>query len=77
MNKDRTIEISRRSLDKEKSFFVFDLRQANYFMSKGLIALRVGKGKKDGKTFVQFKDSKELREVFSEWCDLCRVVSTD
>jgi len=55
----------------KKYIFLYNLTQAEFYFSKGITPLKVGKGTK-GDTFVQFINSNEVQDAFDEWCNRWR-----
>jgi hypothetical protein len=54
-----------------KYIFVYNLIQAEFYFSKGITPLKVGKGTK-GDVFVQFLRTDALKSAFDEWCNRWR-----
>ena len=47
--------------------FIYNMRQAEFYFSKGIMPLSVGVGSKKD-TYVKFAKSDELMSAFKEWC---------
>jgi len=48
--------------------FIYNMRQAEFYFSKGIMPLSVGVGSKKD-TYVKFAKSDELMSAFKEWCN--------
>lgn len=49
-------------------FYIYNLAQANYFISKGLVPLLVGKSS-SGNVYIKFVRNEKAEMVFTKWCD--------
>ncbi len=58
-------------MSENKYIFVYNLIQAEFYFSKGITPLKVGKGTK-GDVFVQFLRTEALKLAFDEWCNRWR-----
>lgn len=52
---------------KHEYFYIYNLAQANYFISNGLIPLMVGKSQ-SGMVFIKFIRDKTAEDIFTKWC---------
>jgi len=57
-----------------KYIFIYNPVQAEFYFSKGITPMKVGKGSK-GDVFVQFLKTDELRSAFTEWCNRYRPIA--
>jgi len=55
-------------INNNEVVFIYNLRQADFYFSKGIIPLNVGVGNKKD-TYVKFSKSDELMSAFKEWCN--------
>ena len=63
--------ISTNNNTNKKYIYLYNLDQAEFYFSKGITPLKVGKGTR-GDTFVQFLNSDEVQSAFDEWCNRWR-----
>jgi len=53
---------------QEKEFvYIYNPLQSEFYFSKGIIPIKIGKGSK-GDTYTMFKNTDEIKLVFTEWC---------
>lgn len=55
-------------MDKQKYFYIYNLRQARFFMDHGLFTLEVDRGKR-GDVYVKFLRDDKAEEVFGKWIE--------
>lgn len=48
--------------------YIYNMKQANFYIQQGLIPMEVGTGEKQD-VYIKFKDSERLQEVFKKWMD--------
>ena len=56
-------------INNNEAVFIYNLRQADFYFSKGILPLNVGVGSKKD-TYVKFAKSDELMVAFKEWCNM-------
>ena len=55
-------------INNNEVVFIYNLCQADFYFSKGILPLNVGVGSKKD-TYVKFAKSDELMIAFKEWCN--------
>lgn len=50
----------------KKYYFIYDVRQANYYLKNGVELVEVGAGKK-GDAYFKFIRNEHTEKVFAEW----------
>jgi len=56
-------------INNNEVVFIYNLCQADFYFSKGILPLNVGVGSKKD-TYVKFAKSDELMTAFKEWCNM-------
>lgn len=55
------------NISEQRYFHIYNLGQANFFISNGLVPLMVGKSN-GGSVYVKFVRDEEAENVFIKWC---------
>jgi hypothetical protein len=51
--------------------YIYNLSQANFFISNGLMPRCIGINSNSNKTYVQFTRNEEAEQVFTKWVEEC------
>jgi hypothetical protein len=55
----------------KKDFYIYNMIQSNFFLSRGLSPVEVGFSSKNKKVYLKFIRNEASQKVFDEWCNLC------
>ena len=55
-----------------KYLYVYNFKQALYFIEEGLIPINIACSK-ENKVYHKFIKDKKCKEIFNKWCDKCRI----
>lgn len=55
-------------LTNQKYVHIYNFQQAEFYFSKGITPIKVGKGNK-GDFYILFLKTNQLDSVFTEWCN--------
>lgn len=53
---------------EQRYFYIYNLGQANYFISNGLVPIMVGKSD-SGTVYIKFVRDEEAENIFTKWCN--------
>jgi hypothetical protein len=54
----------------ERYFYIYNVKQANYFVQNNIKPLEVGKGKSKA-VYLKFLRDEQASKIFDAWCKLC------